>query len=219
MAITYPLSMPATKPTDWEFTYVDLVAVSRSPFTGERQTYDWGGGSVPPQFWKIKITWGKLVGRKKAQPVAAFLSSLRGPSGTFLAPFDILRTSPLGTGSGTPLVSGNQSAGASQLVTKGWTASASGVLVPGDPIQLGGAAYGTPQRIYECLDTVNADGSGNATINIRPALRDAGYNDGVALVLNNAAGTFALDDPETAMQLGSNLIYGVTVTATEAFPN
>jgi hypothetical protein len=70
------------------------------------------------------------------------------------------------------------------LITTGWTASRSGLLLPGDYIQIG-------YRLHRVLDTVNSDSSGNATFEIWPSLREV-VPTSTSIVTSNTKGLFRL---------------------------
>lgn len=87
----------------------------------------------------------------------------------------------IGALGGTPLTNGATSSGATTIVTDGWTASAA-ILKAGDVIQLAGVYSVNPQNRTANVDlqdfTVTADvtanGSGQATIPISPAIITTG---------------------------------------------
>lgn len=68
------------------------------------------------------------------------------------------------------------------LATKGWTAFAGGVLLPGDWLQTG-------YWLYRNLAVANADGSGHATRSIWPQIRES-PNDGDTIVTSKHEGAF-----------------------------
>jgi hypothetical protein len=86
-----------------------------------------------------------------------------------------------GSLAGTPLVKGGAQTGSS-ITTDGWTASSTGVLKKGDIITLAGTNHVNPanQRsdgqlaMFVVTADVNADGSGEATIPIFPAITTSG---------------------------------------------
>jgi hypothetical protein len=86
---------------------------------------------------------------------------------------------PLG---GTPLVNGVPAQGATQLVTDGWTASAAARLKKGDVFTITNVYAVNPQskvstgqlRQFVVLSDVSSDGSGNATVQISPAIQSTG---------------------------------------------
>ena len=77
--ITIPAYPPA--PADIEFTLVSAAGMTRSPFTGKQQTFDWGGGGGS-QWLEARVTLPPLADAD-AQNWYAFLKQLRGPSNTF----------------------------------------------------------------------------------------------------------------------------------------
>jgi hypothetical protein len=206
MTITYPLSMSGLqKPSQIELSMTDVVGMNVSPVTLQQETFEW-----PGKAWSVTLTWDKVVGRASAEAIFAFLASLKGVLGTFYVG-DPLGASPRGSGTGA-LVNGTVAAGASQITTKGWTPSASGVLLKGDYLQLGS---GTAQRLYKALGDVNADGSGHATIDVWPTIRE-GYADGAVITLTNTAGTFRLSGNPRSAKIGSPFVYSFQLQATEA---
>lgn len=199
--ISMPTTPPAPQTVDW--TMNDIVASVISPFTGQQQTQDWQAGwmecsiSMPP------------MQHADAQAWAAFFMQCRGMANTFQFG-DPLAVAPRGTGSGTPVVNGAGQSGFS-LATKGWTASASGVLLPGDWIQIGTS----PARIYRVLSGVTSDGSGNATISIWPQLRES-PNDGQTIILRNTQGTFRLKSNMRKFSITEARFYGFQFEVREA---
>src|SRR5262249_47491531 len=114
-----------------------------------------------------------------------FLLALNGPFNNFLMGDPIGKT-PRGPASGTPLVNGGGQTG-STLVTDGWAPSITGILKAGDYIQI-------VQRLHKVLTDTNSDGSGNATLDIWPSLRDAGPADNTTIITTNTVGLFRLAD-------------------------
>lgn len=165
-----------------EFTFKDAVASVLSPFTGQLQTQQWPGADM----WAGTFTLPALT-RQQAANWITFLMELRGMANVFQIGDPNFQT-PLGTPSGTPVVAVGNAAMSQTLVTSGWTASASGLLLPGDYIQIG-------YRLHRILDQVNADGSGNATLSIWPSLREA-PSSGVPVITSNTQGLFRLASNE-----------------------
>src|SRR3954463_10292223 len=116
----------------------------------------------------------------------AALRSLDGPVGTFYLGDTAWKT-PRGTATGTPLVNGASQTG-EDLATDGWTASVTGILKAGDWIQLG---TGSSARLYMVMVDANSNGSGQATLTIRPKLRSS-PGDNSAIVTNSPVGVFRL---------------------------
>lgn len=83
---------------------------------------------------------------------------------------------------GTPVVASVPADGATSISTSGWTASAANVLRKGDVIQIAGVFAINPLNYqstgqlqdFVVLNDVSADGSGNATISISPAIQVEG---------------------------------------------
>lgn len=145
--------------------------------------------------------------RADAMPWVTFLLKLNGQEGTFLLG-DAAAKTPRGSALGTPVVSGGSQTGQT-LVTGGWTASATGVLKAGDYIQIG-------QRLYMVLDDVSANGSGAATFDIFPKLRESPTN-GTSIVTSNTVGLFRLasSDPDI-YDVDRAKHYGISFSAVEA---
>lgn len=175
-----------------------------SPFTLAQQAQAHQG-----QLWAAQVELAPMQ-RADADEWIAALLSLNGRYGTFLLG-DPSATTPRGSVAGTPLVKGAAQSG-QELLTDGWTQSAQNVLRKGDWIQLGS---GTTQRIYRCLKNVNADGSGNATLDIWPRLRESPA-DNAPLVTTNTAGAFRLAENVMEWGVDVSLLYGFEFTAAEA---
>jgi hypothetical protein len=196
-----PTKPAAPQTVDWIVN--DIVASVLSPFSGQLQIQDWQSGwleasiSMPP------------MQHADAQDWAAFFMGCRGMVNTFLFG-DPLAVAPRGSGSGTPVVDGASQSGFS-LATKGWTDSASGVLLPGDWIQIGAST----QRIYRVLSSTTSDASGNATVSIWPQLRES-PNDGDPITLNNTQGTFRLKSNTRKFSVTEARFYGFQFDIREA---
>jgi len=74
---------------------------------------------------------------------------------------------------------------------------------------------GSTQRIYRNLTDVNANASGEATLDIWPRLRSSPA-DNEQLVLNNTKGVFRLAENVMNWNVDSSLIYGIEFTAAES---
>lgn len=165
-----------------EFTDFDAVSIVGSPYTGQTQAQQWPGGD----YWTGTATLPKLA-QANADNWIAFLRELRGMANAFQLGF-APKATPRGTPAGTPLVDNTVSFGnvamSQQLGTKGWTASTSGLLLPGDYIQIG-------YRLHMVLDQVNSDSSGKATLTIWPSLREQ-PTDSIAVITSNTLGLWRL---------------------------
>lgn len=178
MAITYPLTPPDQLLEGARATLraVTAVGVSKSPFTFVSQAQKY-----PGQFWGLEVTLRPMA-REEVEPIIAFLLALNGPYGSFTYG-PPLASDPMGVPSGTPVVKGADQTGG-ELLTDGWTPSAEGLLLAGDYIQLG-------TRLHKVLTDVDADGSGNATIDIWPNLRESPA-DNSTIITSDCVGVFRL---------------------------
>jgi hypothetical protein len=204
--ISFPLQMPATP--GWSkinFTANNVVGVSRSPFTLQQQVYTW-----PGEGWSVSIAMPPM-NQPTAEAWMTFLTALRGTSGTFWIG-DVAHATPRGIATGTPVVSGAQSAMSNTLATRGWTASTTGIFLAGDFVQVG---TGAQQRMYKVLTNANSDGGGNATFDIFPILRE-GVSDDQPITLLNTAGTFRLEKDTRQFDMDAARIFGISFEAEEA---
>jgi hypothetical protein len=184
----------------------NLIGLSKSPFTLQQETYQW-----PGEEWLVDVSLPPMA-QATAEAWINFLVSLRGQLGTFYLA-DPTHTAPNGVGTGTPVVNGAQSAMSKTLATKGWTHGVTGILKAGDLIQVG---TGVQQRIYKVLVDANSDGSGLATLDIFPALRE-GVSDNQGITLANPAGTFRLQSNERNWTVDLAKVHGIDFKCEEAF--
>ncbi len=188
IAINWPLvqlpSWPA--PRTIEYRMQNIVGFTKSPFTAQRQGYNWGQG-----WWEWSVAYPPMM-ENLAENWIAFLMSCIGTTNVFQLG-DPLKTSPRGSGSGAPYVNGLCPSGTYVLTTSGWTPNAMGVLLPGDYLQIGYRLYR-----YSGVVPLNADSSGNATIPIWPPIREVPNGgqtsppDFDSIVLNNCTGLWRL---------------------------
>jgi|688.fasta_scaffold65936_3 hypothetical protein len=204
MAITYPLQLPDNGAGIESFRLIanHAVGVLRSPFTFATQTQ-----RHPGQAWSVEV--GIAPCREDgAEPWMAFLLRLNGPHGTFLMG-DPWHRSPRGTATGSPEVRGNHAARAATLLTGGWTANTAGILLEGDYIQIG-------ERLHKVLLDADSDASGQATLEIFPALRVA-VADSEAIITEEPKGLFRLADAESTLtEIDKERFYSISFTAMEA---
>jgi hypothetical protein len=193
------ITIPATpKPSQTEFNLRNANAANTSPFSFQQQVYQWGAALL-----EVSVTIPPMTGAQ-ARAWTAFLMACQGMTNQFLFG-DAANTTISGSGSGSPTVFGAGQQGFS-LVTSGWTPGANGVLQPGDWIQVG-------QRLYANLGTVNADGSGHATLSIWPNLREAPSG---SLTLSNTQGLFRLKNTDVKYTVDEARVYGITFEIREA---
>jgi hypothetical protein len=206
MAITYPLAFPtASGLASISFSGKSTVAISESPFTGQQQVQ-----AYPKQLWLASVELPPLK-RPEAEQWIAFLLSLNGKQGTFLMG-DPSGATPRGIATGTPLLNGAHAANVNSLITDGWTASQTGILLTGDYIQLG---TGAASRLHKVLADVNSDATGNATFDIWPST-SAAYSDNAALIVQNTKASFRLDENISGWSVTESILYGISFSATQA---
>jgi len=205
MAISYPLDFPTITGVDSiKMMASDIVGMNISPFSGAQQVYRYTG-----QFWSADIALPPMK-REKAEYWISFFLKLNGSYGTFLMG-DPLGATARGVATGTPVINGASQTGGS-LVTDGWTPGTTGILKAGDYIQLGS---GATSRLHKVLDDVDSDGSGNATLQIWPDLRES-PSDNATITVTNPKGVFRLTSTQAAFDINRMGIYGVTFGAQEA---
>jgi hypothetical protein len=205
MAVSFPLNLPTTPTASgidgFSLRLMESVAMLRSPWSFATQVQEHTG-----QLWACDVSIAPCQ-RAKAEPWVGFLESLKGPVGTFLMG-DPWGKNPRGTATGTPLVNGGSQTGET-LLTKGWTINITGILKAGDYIQIG-------QRLYKVKQDANSDGSGNATLEIRPRLRESPANN-TSIITASPKGLFRLNSVEVPLfDLDIERIYSIAFTAVEA---
>lgn len=201
MAITYPLTMPTSPIARVNISTASAVQVSRSSFSYASQIQRFSG-----QLWLGEVTLAPMQ-RESAEAWVSFLLKLNGREGTFNL-LDPSKATPRGSVPGTPLVKGGGQTGNS-LITDGWTAGQSNILRYGDLIQIG-------QRTYCVLDDVNSNGSGEATFDIWPRLRES-PSDNASIITSNCTILSRLSSNSNSLYSVDNaMIYGISFSAEEA---
>ena len=200
MAITFPLPIPPTPGIrNVRFTPMSVVSVSQSPFTLQTQVQ-----GFPGQRWQTELSLPTME-RPDAEEWIAFLLSLNGKFGTFLFG-DPAGKVPRGSGLGSPvIISGGQTG--NSIETSGWQTNENGVLLKGDYIELGTSLL---TRLYKVLNDVNADGPGEATIDIWPSLQFS-PGAGEPLVISEARGLFRLSSNEMPYTINEAMHYGIVI--------
>jgi len=172
VAITYPLAFPIQRTANFSLGLTPTVAVARSIFSGAQQVYDWGNSPWSCSFEAIargRAEWGTLT---------AFVGALRGQYGTVLiGPRHAVRPRGTTNTTGVTVATGGAAALARAVNLSGLGAAKT--LLQGDFLQLG---TGSAARLHMVTEDATADGSGNATVSIEPALR-AAYLAGAAVTL------------------------------------
>lgn len=136
--------------------------------------------------------------RAEAAEWRSFFLKLQGRLNTFNG-FDPEGRTPRGVATGTPLVNGGAQTGYS-LITDGWTISTTGILKAGDYINVN-------NELKQVTDDVDSDGSGNATINFQPPLRNSPSDNATITVFNTTVEMRLDSDDFSAMPTNKNGIY------------
>ena len=205
MAISYPINLPATPgPQHVDWAPMSAVGAVTSPFTFQSQVQAHQG-----QIWAVRITVPPMIAAD-AEPWVAALLSLNGRQGTFFWG-DRVRKMPRGSAGGTPLVDGAGQTG-QELITDGWPNSVNGVLKMGDFFQLGS---GATTRMYRILKDVNSNGSGQATLDFWPRLREIPA-DNAAIVTSEPKCVWRLKDNLMDWSVDTAKLYGLEIDAVEA---
>lgn len=163
----------------------DTVAETRSPFTGNSQVQQWSGAD----WWEAELELPPLQVCDTG-PWQAWLAALQGKGNVFeigdpsrpMPQNPVVGSVPICNNGG----GSNNLTGSVSLVTQGWRASTSRILLPGCYLQVG-------YRLHMVLQAVSSDSGGNATINVWPSLREQPAN-GAPVILNAPKGLFRLAD-------------------------
>lgn len=201
------IPMPASPvPMQIDLDITDAVAMVQSPFSLATQMQVWPGAesmvwnvSMPPMKTSTALAW------------TAWMKSLQGILNVFQMG-DSNHKTPMGSVSGTPLVDGTSGSynlpTTTSLHTKGWTANAANVLLPGDYIQIG-------YRLHTVLQPVTADSGGKATVNIWPSIREQ-PTDGQTVITSNTQGIWRLVDNKRSWTERANKMVGISFKIVEA---
>lgn len=204
MAISYPLSVPASlRVRQLNLRLRRATAATQSPFSGVTQVVAW-----PFAQWMVDLELSTVT-RTGGAPIEAFIAALRGRYGTFLwGP--VHAKLPTGTANtvGVTVNGGGQTGNALAVAGLG----AGKTLLSGDYFQLGS---GSTARLYIVSQDATADGSGNATLSIEPALRTSPSN-GDAVVLSSPLGQWRLTSDDVGVVVGAPGLYAVSLSCMEA---
>lgn len=185
-------------------TLVRVVGRTESPYTLEEQTFKW-----PGEAWMIDFSMPTFTNRRIASEWIAFALKLEGSYGHFLMG-DPSAKLPRGVASGTPVVDGANQTG-NLLLTTGWAPNTTGIILKGDYIQTGAGATSSLHMVVEDADT---DSSGNAILQIVPAIRTSPI-DGSAIIVNNPRGVFRLTSNDYSWSVSPGPTYRLNFQARE----
>ena len=204
MTISYPLSLPDAGFVSVSFRMVSRTGQSTSPFTGESQYYAW-----PAEWWEADVT---LRPRKRADVAEwqAFAANMRGKYGTVLLG-DPQATVARGATVGTVLVDGASQTGYT-LAVDGLGLSVTNAFRAGDYIHV---TEGGLQRLHMVTKDVSSNGSGEATLDIWPALR-ASPADNASVTYAAAKGVFRMAANEAGWQTDRSEVYSMAFVFRES---
>lgn len=204
MAISYPLALPTSIGiANITLSANNAVAISQSPFTFKQQIVQHAG-----QRWTASISIPP-VRRDLAEPWVSFLLALGGPVGTFLLG-DPNAKVPQGVSAtflGTPIIT-NQSG--NSITVTGASLNKTNWLVVGDYIQIG---TGSSATLHKVLSDVNTNASGQAVLDIWPAIR--GTRSG-SIVVRDTVGLFRLQSNNSSWSINDASVYGISFDCVEA---
>lgn len=204
MAISYPLNTPTTIGFESiEIRAVNAVATSQSPFTYKQQIVAHQG-----QRWEASVNIPS-VRRDLAGEWKAFLTALKGPTGTFLLG-DPDYSSPRGVAAtfpGTPIIT---SQSGETISVTGASPNKTNWLLAGDYIQIG---TGSDATLHQVLQSASTNSSGVVSLEIWPGLRSTRSG---SLTLNNPKGLFRLSGNASSWSINSSSAYGISFEAVEA---
>jgi hypothetical protein len=222
MSITYPINIPGPiYPSTADLKQYDGIGEFMSPFTGQAEQQ-----SFLDQHWELDLEWPEMTWTQFAA-LSAFSASMHGKLGSFLwGPPLAAGPRGLGMSAGTPLCAGTDLPGSNLLTTAGWTPSTSGLLLPGDYLQVGGGiriidgipTIASPVRLYQYIQSagsLTSDGGGNAVIDIFPCLREAPLG-GATISLMNPQGTFRLAENRRSAPAKSTKTFTFALKCREA---
>lgn len=157
----------------------------QSQFNGYYQGIAYGGDA-----WAASLSF-KLPYKTDGRLLSSFLLEAGEEGARFMLPNPIYARQ--GSAAGTPVINGGAQTGKT-LNIKGLTASAAGVFLIGDMLQLA-----TGQLIQVTKADVNADASGDATVNFQPVLRSSPA-DNSAIISDTPQAKFRLIRPADGLE-------------------
>ena len=210
MAISYPLSLPTTIGiSSVTLRASNVSSISESPFTFRQQVF-----KHPGERWSATVVLPQVT-RDYMEDWVAFLLSLRGAEGTFYLN-DPQCATARGSASvtpGTPLVRGASQTG-NTVNIDGLPNSVTGYFKAGDYMQI---STGSSSRLYKVLTDTNSNGSGQATVDIWPAIRTA-HADNAAIAVASAKGLFRLQSNTVEWTINYDNSYNLQFDAVEVVP-
>lgn len=196
---TYPVTPPSTPGfTQCTMRLVRATSMSESPYSFQQQVYEHFGAR-----WEADCQLPPMS-RAQAADWQAFMLSLRGRSGTFLMG-KTAEASPRGTATAA-VTNGAAFVRAATLVVDGMGNAKT--LLAGDYFEIA-------SHLYQIIQNVTSDASGNATLTFEPFLR-ANVADNTALVLTNPKGLWRMTDDRASWNMDAAMTYNMNYSCVEA---
>ena len=203
---TYPLSIPSSpsnfRTSDWRI--VRSVAVNVSPFTMAQQSGDFGGS-----VWQTTVTLPPMK-RDEADEWQVFFMQLHGRYGTFLLGDPDAKTIQ-GAEDSSPTVNGAHSVGAYDIAIQGAKVSST-VFKKGDYVQFG---TGATSKLHMVVADITSNASGNATLQIEPALKSA-LSDDATITYSSPKAVMRMDNNDLGLSADEISVYGISFSCTES---
>ena len=203
---TYPLSIPSSpsniRTSDWRC--VRSVAVNVSPFTMAQQSGDFGGS-----VWQTTVTLPPMK-RDEADEWQVFFMQLHGRYGTFLLGDPDAKTIQ-GAEDSSPTVNGAHSVGAYDIAIQGAKVSST-VFKKGDYVQFG---TGATSKLHMVVADITSNASGNATLQIEPALKSA-LSDDATITYSSPKAVMRMDNNDLGWSADEISVYGISFSCTES---
>lgn len=199
------LTMPTSAViADIVFSLTRVVGRTASPYTLEDQTFRW-----PGEQWKVDFNMPPMGEASIANEWKAFGVRLEGSFGQFYMG-DPSASTPLGLGTGTPLVMGAGQLG-NNITIDGLPVSTADILKAGDYVQIG---TGTSSRLHMQVLDLDSNASGEATLTLHPAVRSA-LADNTEVSFHNCVGLFRMSSNTFQWSVTPGPIYQISFQAEE----
>ena len=148
------------------------------------------------------------MNRSKFAPIKAFIMKQRAKLNTFTIIPPVVSNAQ-GVASTVISTNASVSAGATTCTVDNMTTSTNGILKAGDYFRFTGQ-----DKVYMCVEDLNADGSGEGTLTFEPPLRSDVAND-VVLVYDNVDFTVRLKNDIQEYSIVTNDLYKYQIDLVE----
>lgn len=159
--------------------------------------------------WLIGLKYNNSLSRAQHDELWGFVQKQRNAFDSFTLNLPD-KNVPRGTATGTPLVNGASQNGTS-IISDGWTINIPGIMKRGDLLKFNGHS-----KVYQVTDDANSNGSGQATINISPALH-VSPADNETIIVNNVSFTVKLVSGRQEYDAEAGGYYGLFINVREFY--